>query len=189
MRKKKNYLLAGVMTAVLTAANSITVMAAAEVPAFVIPPSSAESGQAAGIAGAVEAGSNPSAEDSSSESGAAEGSSSVAGAGSGAAAESSSPVVGAGSGAMAESSSPVVGAGSGTPAGGSSPVIGAGMAANASGGIGPGIAGSQKVPGGQELTGLENVVPGRIDYFSEPVNNPTVAVAEKYSYESMVSDH
>ena len=189
MRKKKNYLLAGVMTAVLTAANSITVMAAAEVPAFEIAPSSAESGQAAGIAGAVqavEAGSNPSAEDSSSESGAAEGSSS--GAGSGAAAESSSPVVGAGSGAMAESSSPVVGAGSGTPAGGSSPVIGAGMAANASGGIGPGIAGSQKVPGGQELTGLENVVPGRIDYFSEPVNNPTVAVAEKYSYESMVSD-
>ena len=67
-------------------------------------------------------------------------------------------------------------------------MIGAGMAANASGGIGPGIAGSQKVPGGQELTGLENVVPGRIDYFSEPVNNPTVAVAEKYSYESMVSD-
>lgn len=191
MRKKKNYLLAGVMTAVLTAANSITVMAAAEVPAFEIPASSAESGQAAGIAGAVqavEAGSNPSAEDSSSESGAAEGSSSVAGAGSGAAAESSSPVVAAGSGAAAESSSPVVGAGSGTPAGGSSPVIGAGMAANASGGIGPGIAGSQKVPGGQELTGLENVVPGRIDYFSEPVNNPTVAVAEKYSYESMVSD-
>ncbi|NBH74126.1 peptidase [Clostridiaceae bacterium] len=33
-----------------------------------------------------------------------------------------------------------------------------------------------------------NVVPGRIDYFAEPVKNPTVAVAEKYSYESMASD-
>jgi g-D-glutamyl-meso-diaminopimelate peptidase len=202
MAGNTKYLLASVLFAVMAAASPVDVYASIEIPAFEAPAQkeTGEPGQAitdympGGNTTAAAGDSNQAAqavvEDQhnvstggspvvGAGSSAAEGSSPVVGAGS-SAAEGSSPVVGAGS-SVAEGSSPVVGAGSST-AGGGSPVIGAGTGSGSFSG-GPGMVGPS-----QGMPEPDNVVPGRIDYFSEPVSNPTVSVVEKYSYESMVSD-
>lgn len=61
-----------------------------------------------------------------------------------------------------------------------SPVIGAGAAGNSQS-MGPGAAAAVT---GSSLTEL----PDRIDYFTEQVTDPIVAVTEKYSYDRMVED-
>lgn len=224
MTGNNRYLLAGVLTAVLAAANPATIFASVEVPVFEVPAqeTAGEARESAigntpggSEAVAVEGSGQAMAENVTDGSSVSEagnegsgGSSPVIGAGNGSNSNSNStgagsPVVGAGdtgSGSdSSETSSPVVGAGSsvsggGSPvvgagsnaSGGGSPVIGAGMAAGGGSG-GPGMMGQNQ---GQELSDLggNGGIPGRIDYFSEPVSNPTVAVVEKYSYENMVSD-
>lgn len=181
MREKKKYLLTGALAVSLAAANPAVVLATVEVPALDMPVdgNSGAAGSTAPVTEAIDQGSDGSGTGNSSsvvEAGSeTEGGSSVVEAGS--ETEGSSSVVEAGG--SAGGSSPVVGGGGST--GGTSPVIGAG-AASGSVAFGPGIT------SGQGLPDPDNVVPGRIDYFSEPVGDPTVAVAEKYSYESMVSD-
>ena len=83
------------------------------------------------------------------------------------------------------SAAPVAGGGNSS---GTSPVIEAG---NGSGGSQGGAAG----PGGAfplppTFTGPDTsaYVPGRVDYFYQPVANPVVNLAEKYTYDMMVQD-
>ena len=82
--------------------------------------------------------------------------------------------------------SPVLTVGSGSTGSGSSPVIGPGTTAGP--GAGPGVP-SENVPE-QPMTDPtgNSMTLERIDYFSEPVADPTVIPVEKYSYETMVSD-
>lgn len=66
----------------------------------------------------------------------------------------------------------------------SSPVVGAGSSSQSGG---PGVSGSGG-PGAAGSTVQLTELPGRIDYFTEQVKNPVVAVTEKYSYDRMVQD-
>lgn len=197
------------MMAIMTAvANPVAAFATVEVPVFDISESmTADSPVTEANAAVTEAGmsgSSPVVEAAESEENASaigtalEESSPAAVAGSSISeSPASSPVIGAGGGASGSSSgSPVVGAGMS----GNSPVVGAGMSGNSpvvgagtSGNspvVGPGMSGNTAVTEttGQGLPESTNPVPGRIDYFSEQVANPTVAVAEKYTYENLTAD-
>lgn len=202
MTQNRRYLLAGALVAVMVAACPKAVYATMEIPAFEAPAQekAENSGQAADPAPgeskvlvAGEAGQPAEAVPvigAGSSSGSEESSTPVIGAGSSSGSEeSSTPVIGAGSGNGSGSTgggSPVIGAGSGSSSTGSgSPVIGAG---GGSTGGGPGMTGPGMTDPGLGLPDPGQAVPGRIDYFSEPVADPVVAVAEKYSYENMVSD-
>ncbi len=202
-------MLTGALVAVMAAASSGSVYATMEIPAFEAPAQEGaetlgqeDSGQPADSV----PGGSPVIGAGSSGGGAGEGSS-VVGAESSSAVESGSPVIGAGSNSSTGDGSPVIGAGSSSTGGGSpvigagssstgggSPVIGAGSSSTGGGspviGAGSGNTGggSEMISSGQGLPDTGGAVPGGIDYFSEPVANPVVAVAEKYSYENMVSD-
>lgn len=165
MKKNRRYLLAGMLAAALTAADTSAAMAEAPVLGASTEGNAGNNEESA--ASVVEAGGGMAESVPVVEAGANAPAAEAAGGG---LSEGGSPAAGGG---PSEGGSPVVGGGS--------PVIGVGAAANSSSG-GPGMA------AGQGLSDPTNVVPGRIDYFAEPVKNPTVAVAEKYSYESMVSD-
>lgn len=60
-------------------------------------------------------------------------------------------------------------------------------------GTGPGLSYPAANRDPSELPGIpalnpSSIVPGRLDYFSEPVSNPVVEVVEKYTYDMMVQD-
>lgn len=164
---------AGVMTLAIAAANPATALAVMEVPALDM---TAEAGQ--GQEMDIDNGTENTQESSENQ---------------------QSPVVEAGNQESSETSSlaesteaetsagsPVLTVGSGSTGSGSSPVIGPGTTAGP--GAGPGVP-SENVPE-QPMTDPtgNSMTLERIDYFSEPVADPTVIPVEKYSYETMVSD-